>query len=246
VHRADIQTFVEESVDMYAIAEPPWFVQAGPRADTKRWPQWVIDLIRVRGEKQDTAFVRYQVIQSTENSLDTAWCKSKIRRYHLQLKKSSFTAPITSHWRPWNLASAFLVSLCVLAFLDLGRGLILLSPTSLPASDRFDGKLVGVTGAGAPNSCAGELNGLAAGELVCARRLGNVPVTGVETVLPGALNGNEPAPVPVLVPVPTGGWPNGGLVDDGAAPKGGALPNALFEATGGGPNMNGVLERPGS
>lgn len=162
------------------------------------------------------------------------------------------------------MASAFLVSLCVLVFLDLGRGLILLSPTSLPASDRFDGKLVGVPGAGAPNSCAGGLNGLVAGELVCARRLGNDPVTGVETLLAGALNVNEP----VLVPATAGGWPKdgpGGLVD-GAAPKsvaepdglngdegvvcpngwaeGGALPNALFEAAGGAPNVNEVLERP--
>lgn len=36
MHIADIQTFVEESVDMYAIAGPPWFVQVGPRADTKK------------------------------------------------------------------------------------------------------------------------------------------------------------------------------------------------------------------
>ena len=94
--------------------------------------------------------------------------------------------------------------------------MILLSPTSLPASDKFEGKLVGVPGAGAPNSCAGGLNGLAAGELVCARRLGNVPVTGVETLLAGAPNVNPP----VLVPVPAtaDGWPKGAL-DDGAAPK---------------------------
>jgi hypothetical protein len=140
------------------------------------------------------------------------------------------------------LASAFLVSLCVLVFLDLGSGLILLSPTSLPASDKFDGKLPGVPGAGALNSCAGALNGLAAGELVCARRLGNVPVTGVETVLAGALNVNGPVPVPATA----GGWPN--ALVDGAAPnsvaelgalngdegavcpngcaEGGALPNA--------------------
>ena len=92
-----------------------------------------------------------------------------------------------------------------------------------------------------------------------------MPVTGVETALPGALNENDPAPVLVLVPATTGGWPNGGLVD-GAAPKGvvgalngdegavcpygcaegGALPNALFEAADGTPNANGVLERAGS
>jgi len=166
------------------------------------------------------------------------------------------------------LASAFLVSLVVLVFLDLGRGLYLLSPTSLPASDKFDEKLVGVPGAGpgAPNSCAGGLNGLPAGELVCARRLGNVPVTGVETLLPGAPNANPPVPVPVLVPATGGGCPKGAVVD-GAAPKGvadlgalngdegavcpngcavgGALPNPPFEAEGGAPNVNGV-ERPAS
>jgi len=142
--------------------------------------------------------------------------------------------------------------------------LILLSPTSLPASDKFEGKLVGVPGAGAPNSCAGGLNGLAAGELVCARRLGNVPVTGVETLLTGAPNVNPP----VLLLATAGGWPKGALVDGAAAPKGvadlgavngdegavcpngcavdGALPNPPFEAAGGAPNVNGVLERAGS
>lgn len=92
-----------------------------------------------------------------------------------------------------------------------------------------------------------------------------MPVIGVETALPGALNENEPAPAPVLVPATPGGWPNSGLVD-GAVPKGvvgalngddgavcpngwaegGALPNALFEAAGGAPNVYGVLERGGS
>lgn len=140
--------------------------------------------------------------------------------------------------------------------------MILLSPTSLPASDKFEGKLVGVPGTGAPNSCAGGLNGLAAGELVCARRLGNVPVTGVVAPLAGAPKVNPP----VLL-LATGGWLKGALVD-GAAPKGvaefgalngdegavcpngwavgGALPKPPFEVAGGAPNVNGVLERPGS
>jgi len=91
-----------------------------------------------------------------------------------------------------------------------------------------------------------------------------VPVTGVETLLPGALNENEPVPVPATA----GGWPNGGALVDGAAPngieelgalngdegavcpngcaEGGALPNALFEAADGAPNANGVFERAGS
>jgi hypothetical protein len=137
--------------------------------------------------------------------------------------------------------------------------LILLSPTSLPASDKFEEKLVGVPGAGAPNSCAGGLNGLAAGELVCARRLGNVLVTGVETLLAGAPKVNPP----VLPLAAAGGWPKGALVDAAvpngvadlgalngdegvACPNGcavdGALPNP-FEAAGGAPNVNGMLER---
>jgi hypothetical protein len=99
-----------------------------------------------------------------------------------------------------------------------------------------------------------------------------VPVTGVEALLVGAPNANPPAPLPLPLPLPAaaGGWPKGGAgaVVDGAAPKGvadlgalngdegavcpngcavdGALPNAPFEAAGGAPNVNGVLERAGS
>src|SRR5260370_8285754 len=123
-------------------------------------------------------------------------------------QKASFAVQKPSYVRPWNFASAFLVSLCVLGFRDLGSGFILLSPTSLPASDKFEGKLVGVPGA-APKSCAGGLNGLATGELVCARRLGNVAVTGVEA----------------LLAVAPKGWPKG--VVDEAAPKGVAELGAL-------------------
>jgi hypothetical protein len=86
-------------------------------------------------------------------------------------------------------------------------------------------------------------------------------VTGVETLLAVAPKVNP------LVPLTAAGWPNGVLVD-GAAPKGvadlgalkgdegavcpngfavgGALPNAPFDAAGGAPNVNGVLERAGS
>jgi hypothetical protein len=189
--------------------------------------------------------------------------QKKQKKKRKEKKKTSFTVPKTSHWCClWYLASAFLVSLCVLVFLDLGSGLILRSLTSLPASDKFEGKLVGVPGAGAPNSCAGGLNGLAAGELVCARMLGNVPVTGVETLLAGAPNANPP----VLVLATAGGWPNGVWVD-GAALKGvsdlgavngdegavcpngcavgGALPKPPLEAAGGAPNVNGVLDSRG-
>ena len=132
--------------------------------------------------------------------------------------------------------------------------MIFRSPASLPASDKLDGKLVGVPGAAAvaPKSCAGGLNGLAAGELVCARRAGNVLVTGVETPLAGAPKVNPPGPAPATV----GGWPNGvfagcagalngdeGAVCPNGCAVGGALPN---EEPGGAPNVNGVPARAGS